>query len=427
MSAQRFVLDGAAETPLQTMEDVSRVLVRGDAQKKRAATAMNDRSSRAHAIFILRLRQRNIHTGAESCARLFMADLGGCEDVKKSGVQGSDKRERERRAREKRLHRLTSEENGEGTENSENMPNVRVSNQDRQGDGEGTGREEQVGLGPIGFVMGERLREAVYINLGLLSLKKCIERLNEKSPYVPFQDSKLTMLLSEGLASSKTSVVVCGSMESKHAAETMAALRFGEKCALVETEARNKASLMASVLRALNAEIRILEEEIKRKERWEQREEKRIDTLAEEGTFEAIGAGGVEVRKVSVLTGAERERHTLEGLLRKRAELTGSTADMIDDNVEAALSTKGPAAAKKRVVGFGGRMAEAYGLGIAYQADADDSSRFKEAADDEAIPEVVKAKGAKQWSVQKEDAEALARHAKKVKRNRLVYSGMSYT
>ena len=45
-----------------------------------------------------------------------------------------------------------------------------------------------------GFVLGERMREAVYINLGLLALKKCIEALNSGSTYVPFQDSKLTMV-----------------------------------------------------------------------------------------------------------------------------------------------------------------------------------------------------------------------------------------
>lgn len=43
------------------------------------------------------------------------------------------------------------------------------------------------------------MREAVNINLGLLALKKCIESLNNRSSYTPYQDSKLTMLLSQGL------------------------------------------------------------------------------------------------------------------------------------------------------------------------------------------------------------------------------------
>ena len=32
----------------------------------------------------------------------------------------------------------------------------------------------------VGFEMGDRMREAVYINLGLLALKKCIEALNNQ-------------------------------------------------------------------------------------------------------------------------------------------------------------------------------------------------------------------------------------------------------
>ena len=39
----------------------------------------------------------------------------------------------------------------------------------------------------LGFQMGDRMREPVYINLGLLALKKCIEALNLRSPYVPYQ------------------------------------------------------------------------------------------------------------------------------------------------------------------------------------------------------------------------------------------------
>lgn len=34
--------------------------------------------------------------------------------------------------------------------------------------------------------------------LGLLALKKCIEALNNQAAYTPYQDSKLTMLLSSG-------------------------------------------------------------------------------------------------------------------------------------------------------------------------------------------------------------------------------------
>jgi kinesin family protein 5 len=124
----------------------------------------------------------------------------------------------------------------------------------------------------VGFQMGDRMREAVYINLGLLALKKCIEALNNEASYVPYSDSKLTMLLSTGLGGdSKTSVVVCGNMDTLHAGETMASMRFGERCASVEVEARNNATMLAGVLSDIDRQIGELEEAIRSKERWESR------------------------------------------------------------------------------------------------------------------------------------------------------------
>ena len=41
-----------------------------------------------------------------------------------------------------------------------------------------------------------RLKEAVNINLGLLALKTCIRHLVDKSGYVPYQNSRLTMMMS---------------------------------------------------------------------------------------------------------------------------------------------------------------------------------------------------------------------------------------
>ena len=47
---------------------------------------MNDRSSRAHCLFMISLDQKNLDTGVSCKSRLFLADLGGSEQVKKSKV-----------------------------------------------------------------------------------------------------------------------------------------------------------------------------------------------------------------------------------------------------------------------------------------------------------------------------------------------------
>ena len=49
----------------------------------------------------------------------------------------------------------------------------------------------------------------LYINLGLMALKSCVEALVSKSKYIPYSDSKLTMMLSTALGgNSKTYVII---------------------------------------------------------------------------------------------------------------------------------------------------------------------------------------------------------------------------
>ena len=63
------------------------LIAKGDTCKRKAATAMNERSSRAHALFILSLTQTEVSTGVERTTRLFLADLGGSEKLTKSQVK----------------------------------------------------------------------------------------------------------------------------------------------------------------------------------------------------------------------------------------------------------------------------------------------------------------------------------------------------
>eukprot|EP01038_Epipyxis_sp_PR26KG_P005873 gene5873-8098_t len=371
VAAQRYVLNGAAEKIVSNMSDVEEILRIGEQQKRRAATAMNDRSTRAHSIFIVTLLQSIPDSEMTIQSRLFLADLGGSEQVKKSQVDAG-------------IHRL--------------------------------GADAQFSLG---FELGDRMREAVNINLGLLALKKCIESLNNRSIYTPYKDSKLTMLLSEGLGgNSKTSVIVCSNTDPSHLSETIATLRFGEKCSQVENEAKNNASMLANVLANLDQQIQDLQNVILAKERWQSREERRADENAEEGTMEA--AIGVEIKKVYVVVGAEKERKTLENLLLQRAKFTG---ELVDDEQEGK---------KSRVVGFGKEYAELYGLGSGFDENAEftvDNTRFAIETDVSAIPSVVRVKGGSNWisgEAIKEDIVVLEKKALKAKRSKMAYSGFSF-
>ena len=384
VAAQRFVLTGAAERRVDDISQLAEILRVGDAQKRRAATAMNERSSRAHSLFILSLKQTAIDTDVVVTSKLFFADLGGSEQVKKSKVNDSS--------------------SGRDVENITDH-----------------------GSNTVGYQLGERMREAVYINLGLLALKKCIEALNLKASYVPFQDSKLTMLLSDGLGGdSKTTIIICGSCDSKNSAETMAALRFGEKCALIENEARNQANIIAGLLANLDNEIVALEATIKSKERWEVIDEERRDDLAEEGTIEAT-QGGKEIKKVTVLVGAESERKHLEKLLLDRLKLIGCQ-DESDDTLELVGNLKYGA------IAFGANKGD-YNLGKKFDVDEDatQNQRFDDAVDENNIPSALRAGGALnmkktvQWKGEQDSEEVKKKRVAKFekKRAKLVYSGMS--
>lgn len=300
--AARALASGHADMPVGSAEEASALLLRAERTKRRAATAMNEHSSRAHTVLTLTLAQTSAD-GLELTSTLCLADLGGSEQLKRSGATG------------------------------------------------------------------ERLREAVNINLGLLALKSCVTALTEgrrcerarararcartrmragrrRAPraapltetrgaappatpcarsHVPFHNSALTQLLRPALSGAAQAVVlVCASPDPVDASETLEALRFGELAAVVEGEARrhSPAALMAETLRALDARIDAVQAAVVAKERWEQR----VETVRDERA-EGLVDTGVEQKKTFRLVGAEAERAELEELLARRRELVGDAGE----------------------------------------------------------------------------------------------------
>eukprot|EP00656_Telonema_subtile_P056193 TRINITY_DN8929_c0_g1_i3.p1 TRINITY_DN8929_c0_g1~~TRINITY_DN8929_c0_g1_i3.p1 ORF type:complete len:394 (-),score=113.10 TRINITY_DN8929_c0_g1_i3:225-1406(-) len=215
VAASKYVLDGENMINLKGVAHAHELLDLADSQKRRAATAMNERSSRAHSIVILSLEQTHRASGKKLSSKLFLADLGGSEQVKKSKVSG------------------------------------------------------------------EEMKQAIFINQGLFALGKCVDALNEKSSHVPYQNSKLTMLLAEALGGdSKTTIVVTAGAEDAHALETLQAMRFGERCMAVTNQADIGMSGMTAALQALDKEIQECDEFIRVNERWENRVETVYDERA---------------------------------------------------------------------------------------------------------------------------------------------------
>uniref|UniRef100_A0A7S0M5A3 Kinesin motor domain-containing protein n=1 Tax=Cryptomonas curvata TaxID=233186 RepID=A0A7S0M5A3_9CRYP len=273
--AHRKVLDGGCQVELSSAEardqELLNLLRSAEERKRRAATAMNERSSRAHSVLIFRLVQRDAQDGAvDTESTMCLADLGGSEQVLKSKVASCS-------------------------------------------------------TVAGGFLAkDERLQEAVNINLGLLSLRACITALVEGDSHVPYGNSKLTQLLSGALGGNcRSLVLVTGSMERRHALETLQSMRFGESCRKVLNAETDNAAIAGRAIRAIDDEIREVEAAIRSKERWETRRSVRTDALHQEDE----ATGRTEVVTTSVLVGAEEERERLAVLLERRRILTGGPQD----------------------------------------------------------------------------------------------------
>jgi hypothetical protein len=189
---------GARVECVHTFQDVLDVLYVGQARKRFAATAMNERSSRSHTALIVKITQTQAHPpskmGASSSAHkdfvltshLHLLDLAGSERVKKSQAQGA------------------------------------------------------------------RLQEAVGINSSLLNLGRVIAALVENAAHVPYLNCKLTTLLKSAFATTtsgnncKTTVVINCRPEDKFGDETLQSLRFGERCRMISQTVKAIAATSAS-------------------------------------------------------------------------------------------------------------------------------------------------------------------------------------
>eukprot|EP00931_Biecheleriopsis_adriatica_P030039 TRINITY_DN17735_c0_g1_i1.p1 TRINITY_DN17735_c0_g1~~TRINITY_DN17735_c0_g1_i1.p1 ORF type:complete len:776 (+),score=178.69 TRINITY_DN17735_c0_g1_i1:28-2328(+) len=319
----KYILDGQCEEEVPDKSAFSSLLERGEARKRKASTEMNERSTRAHTLVILRLRQRA--PGSEHFVQslLSLVDLGGSEKVSKSKANENVCAPGAVNVGDEEVSRVTWKEY---------------------------------------YRCRERITETNHINKGLLTLKRCVQALNERQrcvkegrplPRVPFNDSKLTMLLKPALSGeSSTSVVVCAAPEEHHAEESVQSFRFGEMCSSVEHEkgggAQDVGAAVQDALKRIDSEIKDLEAVILKKERWEWRQTTRKDVVDELDTagvvcnkdesMELGGLGAVEIKaddgsskkqtmehKVwgQVLVGAEEENARREELIQMRIKLLG--------------------------------------------------------------------------------------------------------
>ncbi|PWN33043.1 uncharacterized protein FA14DRAFT_162195, partial [Meira miltonrushii] len=177
-SAGRVQIQGLREEIVTDASQVLDLLEKGQNARHQAATDWNERSSRSHCVFMLTVESRAKANKSSNVrlSQLNLIDLAGSE----------------RAATEK-----------------------------------------------------ERRKEGAFINKSLLTLGTVIAKLSEQcasgkqEQHIPYRDSKLTRLLQSSLGGNARVAVVCTlSPKKEHAIESLSTLRFGSRCKMVTTRAK---------------------------------------------------------------------------------------------------------------------------------------------------------------------------------------------
>jgi kinesin family protein C1 len=90
---KQTTVTGLKSVPLDSPNAVESILKQADANRSVAATKSNERSSRSHSVFILKLVGRNSTTNETSEGTLNLVDLAGSERLKQSGAEGDRMKE----------------------------------------------------------------------------------------------------------------------------------------------------------------------------------------------------------------------------------------------------------------------------------------------------------------------------------------------
>lgn len=161
-----YVKDLKVET-VSTLEDMRKLMEKGNAARTVGATAMNQDSSRSHSIFTLYVEASEEVDGKSryTSSKLSLVDLAGSERASKTNAKGS------------------------------------------------------------------RLKEGTMINLSLSALGNVIQALVDgNTKYIPYRDSKLTRLLQDSLGgNTKTLMIAAVSPAFSNFEETMSTLRYANR------------------------------------------------------------------------------------------------------------------------------------------------------------------------------------------------------
>jgi hypothetical protein len=230
------VLAGAAEKEVKTVEEMVAVLQAGTVRRATAATGMNKQSSRSHAIFTITLEQRKL--GPAKTER----SVGPFSSGRNTGI-----------GRETVNSGDDDEEGGGGGQDAEF--------EDEGYDDFLTAKLALVDLAGSERLKrtraeGQRLKEGININKGLLALGNVISALSEGKTHIPYRDSKLTRMLQDSLGgNSRTVMIACVSPADVNLEESLNTLRYASRARNIKNRpVVNRDPIMAQIA-ALRAQL----------------------------------------------------------------------------------------------------------------------------------------------------------------------------
>ncbi|KAJ2729575.1 hypothetical protein H4R23_003459, partial [Coemansia sp. Cherry 401B] len=279
-SRGNMVLVGVERQRARAQTDILELLHQGALSRTTASTDMNRTSSRSHAIFTVHLRQQD---------RRSSALLGDGE----AGMDGGP-------SIVSKIHFV---------------------------DLAGSERIKRTGAA------GDRAREGISINAGLLALGNVIsalgtasaERGPRRAPHVPYRDSKLTRLLQDSLGgNSQTLMLACISPSSRNSSESLNTIRYANRARNI----RNKVAVnfdknSSAELSMLKTEVARLRGELSKLKLQRRQSSIGLDAEGEVERLQRRNADlgqrlGATAKRVAAL---EQERDALRGRVR---ELGGS-------------------------------------------------------------------------------------------------------
>ncbi|XP_010527428.1 PREDICTED: kinesin-like protein KIN-12B [Tarenaya hassleriana] len=203
-------VENLTEEYVQNLKDVTRLLIKGLANRRIGATSVNAESSRSHCVLtcVVESRCKSAADGLSSfkTSRINLVDLAGSERQKLTGAAG------------------------------------------------------------------ERLKEAGNINRSLSQLGNLINILAEvsqtgKQRHIPYRDSRLTFLLQESLGGNAKLAMVCAISPSQSCrSETFSTLRFAQRAKAIQNKAvvnevmQDDVNFLREVIRQLRDELQRMKE-----------------------------------------------------------------------------------------------------------------------------------------------------------------------